>query len=116
MESKLHPVFGKRSCCYDEHRNLEKIYSQKDELFNNADKKMIQGTKLVRDLIHEDNTSLSLSLEEEENITKATSEEKFTATLVMDHTMEKKSTNATMQEKSKKIQNPIYKKAKRRLQ
>ena len=70
-ESKLHPEFGKRSCCSE---SVEKY------------------------------------------ITKATLEVKFTATLGKDKTMEKKSTNSTTQEKSKKFQNPICKKRKTRLQ
>ena len=77
---------------------------------------MIQEIRLVRELIHEDNASLSFYLEVEKYITKATSEVKFTATLGKDKTMEKKSTNSTTQEKSKKFQNPICKKRKTRLQ
>ena len=63
--------------------NIEiwKIFIYKrDELFNNAEKKLIQGIKLVRELIHEDNTSLSFYSEVEKSITKAASEEKITST------------------------------------
>ena len=74
---------------------------KRDELFKNADAKLIQGIKLVRELIHEDNTSLSFYSEVEKSITKATSEEKFTATLEWEKTTKKKNTNATTQEKSK---------------
>ena len=91
---------------------------KRDEIFKNADAKLIQRIKLVRELIHENNTSLLFYSEVEKSITKATSEEKFTATLEKDKTMENKSTNATMQEKSKKrkFKIPCAKKEKTRLQ
>ena len=75
---------------------------KRDELFKSADAKLIQGIKLVRELIHEDNTPLSFDSEVEKSITKATSEEKIIATLELDKAMKKNNTNATTQEKSKK--------------
>ena len=83
---------------------------KRDELFKNADAKFTQAIKLVQELIHEDNTSLSFHSEIEKSITKATSEEKITATLELDKTTPRDYTNATqendntntMKEKSKK--------------
>ena len=75
---------------------------KRDELFKNADAKLMQAIKLVRELIHEDNTPLSFHSEIEKSITKATSEEKITATLELEKTTKKNNTNATTQEKSKK--------------
>ena len=95
---------------------------KRDELFKNADAKFTQAIKLVRELIHEDNTSLSFHSEIEKSITKATSEEKITATLELDKTTPRDYTNATqendntniMKEKSKKrkFQVPYAKKEK----
>ena len=70
----------------------------------------MQAIKLVRELIHEDNTCLSFHSEIEKSITKATSEETITATLELDKTTPRDYTNATqengntntMKEKSKK--------------
>ena len=59
---------------------------KRDELFKNADAKLMQAIKLVWELIYEDNTSLSFYSEVEKSITKATSEEKITATREMDIT------------------------------
>ena len=83
---------------------------KRDGLFKNADAKLMQAIKLVRELIHEDNPSLSFHSEIEKSITKATSEEKITATLELDKTTQRDYTNATqendntntMKEKSKK--------------
>ena len=70
----------------------------------------MQAIKLVQELIHDDNTSLSFHSEIEKSITKATCEEKITATLELDKTTPRDYTNATqendntntMKEKSKK--------------
>ena len=102
MESKLNSVLGKKSCCCDEYRNLERFIYKWDEFFNNAYEKVIQGIKKVRELINDDNTSLTFYLEVEKSITKVTSKEKFTATLEKDKTKEEQSRNATTQEISKK--------------
>ena len=83
---------------------------KRDELFKNADAKFTQARKLVRELIHEDNTSLSFHSEIEKSITKATSEEKITATRELDITTQRDYKNTppendskiTMKEKSKK--------------
>ena len=83
---------------------------KRDELFKNADAKFTQAIKLVRELIHEDNTSLSFHSEIEKSITKATSEEKITATRELDITTQRNYKNTTpenyskitMKEKSKK--------------
>ena len=86
---------------------------KRDELFKNVDKKLIQGIKLVQELIHEDNTSVSFDSEVETSTTKATSEEKFTATLELNKTTKK---NNARKIQEKKIQNPMCKKGKTRLQ
>ena len=75
---------------------------KRHKFFNNAGENMKPGINLVWKLIHEDNTSLTLYSEVEKSITKATSEEKNTATFEEDKTMEEQSTNALMQQKSKK--------------
>ena len=62
---------------------------------------MIQGIKLVRELIHEDNTSLSFHSEIEKSITKAISEEKITATRELDITTQRDYKNTTPENDSK---------------
>ena len=70
----------------------------------------MQAIKSVLELIHEDNTSLSFHSEIEKSITKATSEEKITATRELDITTQRdyknttpeNDSNITMKEKSKK--------------
>ena len=83
---------------------------KRDGLFKNADAKLMQAIKLVRELIHEDNTSLLFHSEIEKSIIKATSEEKITATFELDkttqrdyrNTKQEKDSSNTMKEKSKK--------------
>ena len=57
----------------------------------------MQAIKLVRELIHEDNKSLLFHSEIEKSITKATSEEKITATLELDITNHKDCRNTTQE-------------------
>ena len=99
----------------------KKFMYKRDELFKNADAKLLQAIKLVRELIHEDNTSLSFHSEIEKSITKTTSDEKITATLELDKTTQRDYTNATQENdntknerkvKKKEIQSPISKKGK----
>ena len=88
----------------------KRFIHKRDELFKNAGTKLIQEIKLVRELIHEDNTSLSFHSEIEKLITKATSEEKITPTRELDVTTQRDYKNTTpendskitMKEKSKK--------------
>ena len=67
---------------------------------------MIKGIKSVRELIHEDNTSLLFHSVIEKSIIKATSEEKITAARELDITTQRDYKNTppeiTMKEKSKK--------------